>query len=84
MAYLALGNARTIQGDYGLAIAAYPEGLSNIDSSDELPIVLWQNISKAHQQQALANEQKAIAAELEGFPADELWEKVESDRNWRK
>lgn len=79
MAYLALGNARTIQGDYGIAIAAYRESLNNADPSrEELPIVLWHNISKAHQQQALVTKQKAIAAELEGLPAAELWQRVEN------
>ena len=81
MAYLTLGNARTIQGNYSLAIAAYQNSLTNLDSSSkELPIVLWQNLSQAYQQQAVVTEEQAIAAELEGLSAAELWQKVESDR----
>ena len=66
MAYLTLGNAYTIQGNYSLAINAYQNSLKSIDRADsELPIVVWNNLSKAYQQQALKTKQKAIAAETE-------------------
>ncbi|MDJ0589178.1 MAG: CHAT domain-containing protein [Pleurocapsa sp. MO_226.B13] len=85
VAYLALGNARTIQGDYRSAIDAYQNSLANLDRTSrdfrDLSIVVWHNLSKAYQQQALITRQKAIAAEAEGeLTATELWQQVKGDR----
>ena len=81
VAYLALGNARTIEGDYSSAIVAYKKSIANIGRlREELPIVLWNNLSKAYEQQALVTEQRAIAVENEGLVADELWQQGRRDR----
>ncbi|WP_237743577.1 CHAT domain-containing protein [Pleurocapsa sp. PCC 7319] len=82
MGYLTLGNAYTIQGDYSPAINAYKNSLKGIDRVDnDLPIVVWNNLSKGYQQQALITRQKAIAAETEeDLSADKLWQQVKSDR----
>ena len=82
MAYLTLGNAYTIQGNYSSAINAYQNSLKSIEQTDnELPIVVWNNLSKAYQQQALKTKEKAIAAETEeDISAGELWRQVKSDR----
>ena len=82
MAYLTLGNAYTIQGNYSSAISAYQNSLKGIEQTDsELPIVVWNNLSKAYQQQALKIKVKAIAAESEeDISAGELWQQVKSDR----
>lgn len=82
MAYLTLGNAYTIQDDYSSAINAYQNSLNSIEQTDsELPIVVWNNLSKAYQQQALNIKEKAIAAETEeDISASELWQQVKSDR----
>ncbi|MEM7554799.1 MAG: CHAT domain-containing protein, partial [Cyanobacteria bacterium P01_A01_bin.84] len=82
MAYLTLGNAYTIGDDYSSAINAYQNSLKNIEQTDsELPIVVWNNLSKAYQQQALKIKEKAIAAESEeDISANELWQQVKSDR----
>jgi CHAT domain-containing protein len=82
IAYLALGNAYTIQGNYGLAIKAYNQSLDNIEQiKSDLPIVVWNNLSKAYQQQALIAQQKAIARDAEGeLSAPQLWQQAKSDR----
>jgi CHAT domain-containing protein len=82
VAYLALGNAYTIQENYGLAIKAYSQSLDNIEQiKTDLPIVVWNNLSKAYQQQAAINRQKAIAQEAEGeLSAPQLWQQAKSDR----
>jgi CHAT domain-containing protein len=82
MAYLTLGNARTIQGNYSSAINAYQSGLKNINRADsDLSIVVGNNLSKAYQQRALITRQDAIAVEEnEGLPASKLWQQVKSDR----
>ncbi|MEM7758261.1 MAG: CHAT domain-containing protein, partial [Cyanobacteria bacterium P01_A01_bin.40] len=82
MAYLTLGNAYTIQENYSLAIDAYQHSLKSIEQIDgELPIVVWNNLSKAYQQQALKIKEKAIAAETEeDISASKLWQQVKSDR----
>jgi CHAT domain-containing protein len=82
VAYLALGNAYTIQGNYGLAIKAYNQSLDNIEQTrSDLPIVVWNNLSKAYQQQALIEQQKAIALDAEGeLSAPQLWQQAKSDR----
>ena len=82
MANLALGNAHIIDGDYNLAIDAYQNSLKNIEqTSSDLPIVIWNNLSKTYQQQALNTEQKAIAEDKEGeLSADKLWQQAKSDR----
>ena len=82
MGYLALGNAYIIQGNYSLAINAYQNSLKGIDRTDnDLPIVVWNNLSKAYQQQASVIRKKAIAAESdENLSADKLWQQVKSDR----
>jgi CHAT domain-containing protein len=82
VAYLALGNAYTIQGNYGLAIKAYSQSLDNIEQTKtDLPIVVWNNLSKAYQQQALISRQKAIALNAEGeLSAPQLWQQAKSDR----
>lgn len=82
MAYLTLGNAYTIQDNYSSAINAYQNSLKSIDRADsKLPIVVWNNLSKAYQQQALMTKQKAIAAETEeDISVGELWQQVKRDR----
>ncbi|MGL6340124.1 MAG: tetratricopeptide repeat protein, partial [Waterburya sp.] len=82
VAYLALGNAYTIQENYSAAIDAYQKSLKNIEQKNsDLPIVVWNNLSQAYQQQALKTEQKAIAAEQEGdLSVPRLWQQVKSDR----
>lgn len=82
MAYLTLGNAYTIQGNYSSAINAYQNSLKSIEQTDsELPVVVWNNLSKAYQQQASKTKEKAIAAETEeDISAGELWQQVKSDR----
>jgi CHAT domain-containing protein len=82
VAYLALGNAYTIQENYSAAIDAYQKSLKNIEQiNSDLPIVVWNNLSQAYQQRALNTEQKAIAAEQEGdLSAPQLWQQVKSDR----
>ena len=82
MAYLTLGNAYIIQENYSSAINAYQNSFKSIEQTDsELPIVVWNNLSKAYQQQALITRQKAIAAESEeDISAGELWQQVERDR----
>lgn len=82
MAYLALGNAYIFDGDYNLAIDAYKKSLNNIEqTSSDLPIVIWNNLSKTYQQQALIARQKAIAEDKEGeLSAGKLWQQAKSDR----
>ena len=82
MAYLALGNAYTIEGNYNSAIDAYQKSLKNIEQvSSDLPIVIWNNLSKAYKQKALITQQKAIASEKEGeLSAGELWQEAKNDR----
>jgi hypothetical protein len=82
IAYLALGNAYTIQGNYGLAIKVYNQSLDNLEQTKtDLPIVVWNNLSKAYQQQALIDRQKAIAQDAEGeLSAPQLWQQAKSDR----
>lgn len=82
VAYLALGNAYTIQENYGLAIKAYKYSLDNIEQTKtDLPIVVWNNLSKAYQQQASIDRQKAIALDAEGeLSAPQLWQQAKSDR----
>ena len=81
MAYLTLGNAYTIQGNYSSAINAYQNSLNIEQTDSELPIVVWNNLSQAYQQQALNTKEKAIAAESEeDISAGELWQQVKSYR----
>ena len=82
MAYLTLGNAYTMEDNYSWAINAYQNSLKSIEQTDsELPIVVWNNLSKAHQQRALNTKEKAIAAESEeDISASKLWQQVKSDR----
>ena len=82
VAYLTLGNAYTIQGDYSSAVDAYQKSLKNIEQLDsDLPIVVWNNLSQAYQQQALITRSIALAVEREGeLSASVLWQQVKSAR----
>ena len=82
MAYLTLGNTYSIQGNYDLAINAYKNSLEEVEqTNDDLPIVVWNNLSQAYQQRALITQQIALAAEdEEDLSEEQLWQEVKSDR----
>ncbi|MEN9519785.1 MAG: hypothetical protein RLZZ381_2373 [Cyanobacteriota bacterium] len=82
VAYLALGNAYTIEKNYDSAINAYQKSLNNIaHTSSDLPVVVGNNLSRAYQQKALITRVKAIALNQEGeLSARELWRQVKRDR----
>ncbi len=84
IAYLALGNARTIQADYTRAIDAYQKSLKSIiPLHRDLAVVVWNNLSQAHRQQATVIKHKALATEEEGetVAASRLWQAFERERN---
>ena len=84
IAYLALGNAHTIQTDYTRAIDAYQKSLKSITPlHQDLAVVVWNNLSQAHQQQATVIKHKALATEEEGetLAASRLWQAFERERN---
>ena len=82
VAYLALGNAYTIQGDYSSAVDAYQKSLAALEQiNSDLPIVVWNNLSRAYQKQAVITRHKALAAEEEGeLSATQLWQQAQSSR----
>ena len=84
IAYLALGNAHTIQADYTRAIDAYQKSLKSIlPHHRALAVVVWNNLSQAHQQQARVIKHKALATEEEGetVAASRLWPAFEHERD---
>ena len=82
IAYLTLGNSYNIQRNYDLAINAYKNSLQEVkQTNDDLPIVVWNNLSKAYEQRAFITQQLAIAAEdEEDLSEDELWRQVKNDQ----
>ncbi|MEY2834258.1 MAG: hypothetical protein RLZZ574_3518, partial [Cyanobacteriota bacterium] len=82
LAYLALGNAYTIEKRYDSAIDVYQKSLKNLaHTSSDLPVVVWNNLSRAYQQKALMTRSIAIALDKEGeLSAGELWRQIKSDR----
>jgi tetratricopeptide (TPR) repeat protein len=82
LAYLALGNAYTIEKKYDSAVNAYQKSLKNIaHTNSDLPVVVGNNLSRAYQQKALITRSIAIALEKEGeLSAGELWRQIKSDR----